>query len=145
MAGRKEINLIGKKFGRLTVKHNITKGNNTKWLCKCDCGETVEVFKSNLGRSTFSCGCIKAEEMKKDCVQETRLRNLKWESRKRKHKDSGVKGVTWKKSSKKWVARIGFRGKDIYLGFFDDINDAIAIRKEAEKVYYKPILEKYLK
>ncbi|BAO20652.1 putative endonuclease [Pseudomonas phage PPpW-3] len=37
---------------------------------------------------------------------------------------SGVKGVHWHKNSGKWRAVIGVNGKKIYIGIFDDINDA---------------------
>lgn len=33
---------------------------------------------------------------------------------------SGIKGVSWNKSKKKWVAQIQVNGKRIYLGAFDD-------------------------
>lgn len=52
--------LSGKRFGMLTVvQHDKSySGKNTKWICKCDCGKTVSVFRTALivGR-TKSCGC----------------------------------------------------------------------------------------
>ncbi|KYC94351.1 hypothetical protein B4102_0211 [Heyndrickxia sporothermodurans] len=45
------------------------------------------------------------------------------------------------KNRNKWKAYIGFKGKQINLGHFDDLQDAIAARKEAEDKYFKPILE----
>lgn len=66
--------LTGKKFGRLTVigvgapyvSNNITK---VRWLCKCDCGNTVEVRASYLkdGR-TKSCGCYQMEMTSAACT-----------------------------------------------------------------------------
>ena len=57
--------LVGKKFGRLTVLslneiESITK--KPKWNCLCDCGKE-SVFFGNALRSgnTKSCGCLKAE------------------------------------------------------------------------------------
>jgi hypothetical protein len=58
-----------------------------------------------------------------------------------KNNKTGVKGVSWSKEKMKWVAQIGFKGKTIYLGRFDDINDAIQARKEAEERLFKPMLE----
>jgi hypothetical protein len=49
---------------------------------------------------------------------------------------SGHVGVIWSKKSRKWVARIAVRMKQIQVGTFDDINDAIAARKEAVKKYH---------
>jgi len=40
---RKE-NLIGKTFNRLTViKEAPSKNKKTYWICKCECGNIVEV------------------------------------------------------------------------------------------------------
>lgn len=55
------MNMIGRKFGKLTVtKHAGTKNRNSLWECLCDCGDTSYCTKGNLtsGR-TKSCGCLK--------------------------------------------------------------------------------------
>ena len=56
--------LIGKKFGKLTVIKNvgIDKKYNTLWLCKCDCGneKIVARYKLTIG-NTKSCGCLKKQ------------------------------------------------------------------------------------
>ena len=44
---------------------------------------------------------------------------------------SGFTGVSWNKSVSKWAANIKINGKYKYLGYFTDINDAIACRKRA--------------
>jgi len=54
----------------------------------------------------------------------------------RSNNTSGVTGVYWDKSMKKWNPKIGFKGKNIHLGYFDDIEDAIKERKEAEIKYF---------
>ena len=54
----------------------------------------------------------------------------------RSDNSSGRKGVSWGKSVNKWVARIGIDGKYKHLGCFDDIQDAIAARAAAEKIYH---------
>ena len=50
---------------------------------------------------------------------------------------SGCIGVTWHKRSNKWMARITLNSQDIYLGLFNDKQDAINARLEAEKKYFK--------
>lgn len=35
--------------------------HETRWLCRCDCGNEKEVGKSNLGRGVVSCGCYGKE------------------------------------------------------------------------------------
>lgn len=48
---------------------------------------------------------------------------------------SGVIGVTWHKKAKKWHVRICVNGTRIDFGKFDNLDDAIRARKEAEKKY----------
>jgi len=48
---------------------------------------------------------------------------------------SGVTGVCWIKSSKKWVAQISNNKKRVLIGCFDDKESAIAARKEKEIEY----------
>lgn len=50
---------------------------------------------------------------------------------------SGVKGVNWAKDKDKWQAKITVNYKQMHLGFYDDIEDAIKARKEAEERYFK--------
>lgn len=60
------IDKTGHKYGRLTViAHDESYiGKNTKWICKCECGETVSVFGYSLeGGHTKSCGCLKSEKL----------------------------------------------------------------------------------
>lgn len=46
---------------------------------------------------------------------------------------SGTTGVSWDKNSKKWTARIKTKDKIVFLGNFDDKDEAINARKVAEK------------
>lgn len=49
---------------------------------------------------------------------------------------SGVSGVYWYKKNKKWKAQVTINNKVIYLGTFDNKNDAIYARLKAEQKYY---------
>lgn len=64
---RSTLNLIGQRFGRLTV---IGRGPNyeapdnhtviSTWICQCDCGKTTRVMRHNLrSGATKSCGCYR--------------------------------------------------------------------------------------
>ena len=46
---------------------------------------------------------------------------------------SGVKGVGWKKEYQKWCAYICKNYKQTHLGYFDNFEDAVMARKNAEK------------
>ena len=52
------------------------------------------------------------------------------------HNTSGVSGVSWDKSRNKWEASIKINRKKIHLGRFENFNEAVNKRKEAEEVYF---------
>ena len=55
------IDIIGKKFGKLTVLERI--GNTLTYKCKCDCGnETIVIGEQLRSGKTKSCGCLKNED-----------------------------------------------------------------------------------
>ena len=54
-------------------------------------------------------------------------------SRTSKNNTSGFKGVYWDKSRNKWEVKIGINYKNVHLGRFDNKEDAIKTRLEAEK------------
>jgi hypothetical protein len=62
---------VGKKYNRLTVLElaykkrrpsRPTKGWERFWLCLCDCGNKKIIDGNSIGRSTFSCGCLRIEK-----------------------------------------------------------------------------------
>ena len=52
------------------------------------------------------------------------------------HNTSGHPGVSWDKQNSKWRAQIMHNQKMIHLGYFTDIEDAIAARKAGELKYW---------
>jgi 5-methylcytosine-specific restriction endonuclease McrA len=62
--GRKRINLVGQKFGRLVVKEfaGKDKWKQILWLCICECGNEI-IVRSGLLKNghTKSCGCLSKE------------------------------------------------------------------------------------
>lgn len=64
-------NIIGQRFGRLVV---VEKSNDyvspsgqhlSRYLCRCDCGNTKTVIANNLKRGKVaSCGCIRTRQLK---------------------------------------------------------------------------------
>ena len=60
----KALDLTNKRFGKLIALKRAPKRNDkyTRWICKCDCGNAVEVRTDYLtSRHTTSCGCEKAK------------------------------------------------------------------------------------
>lgn len=58
------IDRSNERFGRLTVvqKREARRGKDVMWVCRCDCGNTVDVSAHDLSSGhTKSCGCIRSE------------------------------------------------------------------------------------
>lgn len=59
--------LLNKRFGRLLVikrdlSVEIGHGKESRWICKCDCGNIVSILgKSLTSGRTKSCGCLRKE------------------------------------------------------------------------------------
>ena len=55
--------LVGKKFGRLTVIRRAPKGGNCiSWVCRCDCGKEITTRSTSLRNGhTKSCGCYQRD------------------------------------------------------------------------------------
>lgn len=57
-------NLIGQKFGKLTViKKEISLNGNQRWLCQCECGGLIVKTTGNLKNEgeIQGCGCLKSK------------------------------------------------------------------------------------
>lgn len=69
-----ETALVGKRFGRLVViakqREQRTKYRSWKWLCVCDCGNTIILGAKALtqGRKK-SCGCLNKDNGRKRGLQ----------------------------------------------------------------------------
>jgi hypothetical protein len=55
------INIIGQRFGRLTVLEYRGFRKGSHWLCQCDCGTQKILLSGNLRyeNGVRSCGCVK--------------------------------------------------------------------------------------
>lgn len=98
------INLVGKRFGKLTVieRAGSTKGGVARWLARCDCGNEIIVDGSSLRRNngTKSCGCLKNESAAKHRMTDTKVYKT-WLNIKQRclnpncecYKDYGARGI----------------------------------------------------
>lgn len=151
MRGNRFIDITGQVFDDLTViklSEKYDKYGHILWKCRCICNNIIYVTGSSLRAGVYkSCGCKRDKKrdkgakkhIKQDRIDGTRKSALKAKLSSRN--SSGHKGVSWVDSRKKWRASIGFKGKQITIGYFDDIDDAVNARQKAEKKYHKPILE----
>jgi len=68
----------------------------------------------------------------RECTQAENSRNIS----KRVDNKTGVTGVNWRKQSNKWTAQIQYSKKKLNLGSFENFDDAVKARKEAEEKYF---------
>lgn len=69
MSGKKFVDRIGQRYGRLTVIRQAG-WKPVKWHCLCDCGNEIDVISYNLGNgNTQSCGCLQKD--KTSCIRKT--------------------------------------------------------------------------
>lgn len=61
----KEINIIGKRYGRLVVlSYSHSVGYRKYYLCQCDCGKQTCVLKGNImSGKQVSCGCYRLQAL----------------------------------------------------------------------------------
>ncbi len=55
-----------------------------------------------------------------------------------KNNTSGFTGVSWNKKQQAWQAYIRSNGKNNFLGYFDDFDDAVLARLRGEAKYFDP-------
>ena len=155
--GKKLIAPIGQRYGRWTVLEDLG-GCPSKWLCRCDCGKRVAVRADHLrnGRSR-SCGCLTAELSKERgshivVAAIARMQAMNYdgtnislitrpEKRPNRGNNSGVLGVSPK--GNRFRATIFLRGKQVYLGTYNTIEEAAEARKLGEEKYFKPVIEEF--
>lgn len=146
--------LTGRKFGKLTVLEKTEKrkdGGSIVWKCKCECGNIVDISSKRLVNNiNLSCGCFQKERQKysmnrlhsKQSIENTNIDLIKKKDANKNNK-TGVRGVHFCKSKNRWIARLIFQNKLLLNKSFNNEQDAIKARKEAEEKYFKPILDKY--
>lgn len=138
---------INHKFNKLTLIKNlnkIDKHNSKLALFKCDCGNIKEmVFTQVLSGETKTCGCEQGNLSKEAQIRRYNSSLEFYKNKTLKNNKSGYTGIS--KVGNKYRVRIQKDKKSIQIGYYDDIEQAIKARKDAEKKYFKPILEKYKK
>lgn len=153
---RTDQQVLGKKFGKLTVVERVNSEGSSRYRCRCDCGNEIIVRSSYLlTGSTKSCGCLRSENAKElmESIKEnghdardanrfegTNIASLN-ESLSKSNK-TGYKGVSKMKSGR-YRAYINIRGTQKHLGSFDTAEDAAEARKIAEKEIFQPIIDRY--
>lgn len=152
----KALDLKGQVINGIEILEKTDRkcGNMNVWKCKCHCGNIFYTPLSHIKNGYVKgCGCYKnppvSDEVRKKGFNAYTNKYLKdgtnlsaISSKMLSTNKSGVKGVFYSESKKKWIASLSFQ-KKTYSKAFKNKEDAIKYRKELEEKYFKPILEKY--
>lgn len=58
------LDLAGQRFGKLVAVRQLGRGKGgVRWLCECDCGNTLDVRAGQLRYKTRSCGCSRRHDL----------------------------------------------------------------------------------
>ena len=126
----KQLNLTGKRFGKLVAIKTAGKTKNGAylWKCKCDCGNEIIANVGNLKNGhTKSCGCLRVDRCKtnftKHGLEHTRLYGIWSDMRLRCYDEKNIayhryggRGITicdeWKNDVKAfydWATANGYK------------------------------------
>lgn len=145
----KELDWVGKTFGRLTViRHERYEKGQHYWRCRCSCGNETVVRQQHLSSGKArSCGCLAENNLidPDNQYNGTSIRHIKGKAGERaptSRSHSGIRGV-YPVKGHKWVAQIQFQGRTYHLGTFLQIEDARAAREKAEAELFDTTLREW--
>jgi hypothetical protein len=118
------------------IEHNATKFKSLVEKTVCEkCGIEYITNPSKKNTQGLCAKCLHKKSSDKLCEKYKQERRERGLYKSHKKNTSGAVGVHWNKRDKRWVAQIRVNNKTLSLGYFKDINDAIAARKAAEIEY----------
>lgn len=116
------------------VDRAYSKNQRVYWNCICKhCGNHIELQSNQIERYS-SCGCKQNRSTKERMAEISDPESLKTNKPTVKS-TTGVRGVYFNKRKKKYQIFINVDKKTTYLGSSVDLNDAAAIRRNAEIDY----------
>lgn len=105
---------IGERFGRLVIVERV-EGKRPRYLCKCDCGNSICVDYGDLTRKyggTKSCGCYRKEKVTKHGGRYSRIYSIyrgmitrTTNANSQEFEDYGGRGIT---ICDEWLGEQGF-------------------------------------
>ena len=123
---------------------DVDRVKNYKWSLSSS--GYIDNIKTRISLHRFIMNCPEGKVV--DHINRDKLDNRKCNLRicsqsqnsmnkcKQSNNTSGYTGVYWDKKSSKWQSKIKINGKSINLGYYDDLEEAIKVRKQAEIKYF---------
>lgn len=148
-----KVDYTGQTFGRLTAIRHVSHG---KWLWRCSCGnETIAKPADVKNGKPASCGCALRESSRNRASEGNVFDHYDGTSvsviraivsgKVRRNNASGCTGISVRRNaaSVSYRARIMVRWKEINLGTYASMDDAVTARKDAERKYFGEIISEY--
>lgn len=110
----------GDSFEGWTVIGGANSSNkDTKYKCRCKCGKVKDVYAKYLINGTSkSCSSCAGKRVATSVISKSNA--------------SGVRGVAYAKHRQKYNAYITVKAKQYNLGYYNTLEEAASVRKEAE-------------
>ena len=140
----------GMRRGSLEAKEPTGKRDykgSAIWLCRCDCGNTVELSEDIFVHGSYvSCGCVR-DEYRKSIYKQLHFVDdtcVEWLEKRKARRDntSGRRGV-YVADNGIFRASIGFQCKRYTLGTYATIEEAAATRERGEKELHEAFVQGY--
>jgi hypothetical protein len=111
-------------YTNIKVYKTFFKAHRLAWFYMTGEWPTLQIDHIDGNRSNNAWANLREATMKQNMENKKRNRN----------NTSGHSGVSWHKTSKKWLARLGHNQNRIFLGYFESFEDAVQanIAKRAE-------------
>ena len=116
----------GHGYLRIAVQSRLYKAHRLAWLYVYGAWPKDQLDHINRNRSDNRISNLREVTNKQNGQNAS----------KRSDNTSGHPGAYWDKRRSKWVAQIAHNQKQIHLGYFTNIEEAVAARKAAEKLYW---------
>ncbi len=142
--------LTGMKIGRLTPLYPLQERNykgSILWHCRCECGNEVDLSENALLHGNYvSCGC-RRKELQEQLMERLTFMDgtcIEWLRNRKGRSDntSGFRGVNKRKNGK-YRVEIGFKGTRYSLGVYQDFENAVRARRNAEQVIHEEYCIRY--
>lgn len=139
------------RFGNLVALYPTGERDKKRyviWHCRCDCGKEVDISRNKLlYTKVVSCGCQKQKHNQelKTFLTHTSGTSVDYLKSKKTpaNNTTGRKGIYLVDGH--YRAKIVFQHHQYYLGTYDTLEEAAAVRAEAERVLFDGFVSFYEK
>ncbi len=119
-------------------REDFDKVKDHKWGLNSEGYVVSRIDKKMVLLHRFLLDCSRnkeADHINHNTINNSR-NNLRICTRSQNNMNREFKGMSYNKRENKWMARIKIDGKQIFLGYFDTEEEALKVRRKAEKKYF---------